>query len=34
MEELLGEQGFYGRVEKPENVVRKDHEPKPKQVVN
>ena len=34
MEEILGEQGFYNRVEKPENIVREDHEPKPKQVVH
>jgi hypothetical protein len=34
LEELFGEQGFYHREEKPENIVRDDHEPKPKQVVN
>jgi hypothetical protein len=34
LEEILGEQGLYGRVEKPENIVREDHEPKPKTVVH
>jgi len=34
LEELFGEQGFYHREEKPENIVREHHEPKPKLVVN
>lgn len=33
LEELFGEQ-FWQREEKPENLVREDHEPKPKPVVN
>jgi hypothetical protein len=34
MEEILGEQGFYSRIEKPEHIVREENEPKPKQVVH
>jgi len=33
LEELFGDQ-FWHREEKPEDVVREDHEPKPKPVVN
>ena len=33
LEEIFGEQ-FWRREEKSEDVVRKDHEPKPKPVVN
>jgi hypothetical protein len=33
LEELFGNQ-FWHRQEKPEDVVREDHEPKPKTVVN
>lgn len=33
LEEIFGEQ-FWRREEKPEDVVREDHEPKPKPVVN
>ena len=33
LEELFGEQ-FWHRQEKPKDVVREDHEPKPKTVVN
>jgi hypothetical protein len=34
MEEIFGEHEFYYRKEKPENLVREGHEPRPKMVVH